>query len=77
MVLSRELRSHHLARRLFLGAAGLWCFAQFLEVVKWDGDRQVTGYEEMMVIEETAEMTGSLLLTAGLLEHARRSTTAD
>ncbi len=72
VVLFRELRSDRLARRLFLGAAGMWCFAQFLEVVQWDGDRQVDGYEEMMVIEEIAEMAGSLLLIVDLLDRARR-----
>lgn len=68
-VLLRALRSSAYAPWLFLAAAALWCLAQLLESVQWDGDRQVDSYVPLMVVEEVA---GSLLLALGLLDHARR-----
>lgn len=74
VVLFRQLRISRLAPHLFLGAASLWGLAQILESVQWDGDQQTDHYEELMVVEELAEMSGSLVLAVSFLDHARGRT---
>lgn len=51
VVLFRALHSSAYAQRLFLAAVALWCLAQLLERVQWDGDRQFDSYVPMMAIE--------------------------
>jgi hypothetical protein len=66
----------------FLVSCGAWGLAQVLEALQWDGARQVSAYGEMMALEETLEMAGSIGFTLTLFAagaslrsrvHARRS----
>ena len=58
---------------LLCGGAAAWLFATVLETVQWDGDRKVDGYYFLSIVEEVAEMTGSLLFGLAMLALVRRS----
>jgi hypothetical protein len=58
---------HRIAVRLLFGGGILWCVAQLLEKIQWDGDRQVSGYYAMATAEELFEMLGSLMFGLAML----------
>jgi hypothetical protein len=54
-------------RTLLIAGAAAWFFAQVLEVLEWDGPRQVDGYGALSGIEETLEVSGSALFVLAML----------
>ena len=55
---------------LLLGAVA-WAGSQFLEMIQWDGDRQVAHYGLLMVPEEIGEVVGSGLFALAALSLLR------
>jgi hypothetical protein len=77
-----RLREHPRLAAGFLVSCGAWGLAQVLEALQWDGARKVSGYGELMALEEILEMAGSIGFTLTLFAagawlrsraHTRRS----
>ena len=61
-------------RVLLVAGAASWAVAQFLEYMQWERSRRVDGYSILAGIEETLEVTGSLLFGLALLSAWRATT---